>query len=342
MLGLRLRILLLSLLSILGCKMLSAQEQQKIHILGFGSSFMEDMLYRVPEIFPDDTAALDLNFLCISGGSLDDHWKLISNDQPNYIFFHYDNDASLWTTDTLSYSQVIDQKKWDIFILQQNAQYSGRYPTIRSTLNTVLTLLENRFPQAQFYWHSSWAFAKDSDHPGFSFYDHDQHYMFRKIIECGYNIMMKDFKGRFDGIIPTGIVLQSLRDDTNIITPKDFTRDGFHLDLGIGRFAAACTFYESVLSERLGHSIMEQSLNSIDDSVHTSTDYDLIRETCCKVIHNDSLILQLLANDIVYKSLFYGVDGKLLGSTPGRRPFVQRDFYLSGRKEGSLIIHFEE
>lgn len=339
--GLRLKSLLLLLLLSMS-QMWSVRAQQKIHILGLGSSFMEDMLYRVPELFPDDTASIDLNFLYISGGSLDDHWKRINSNQSDYTFFHYDNGASVWAADTLSFSQVIGLKEWDLFILQQSAQYAGKYPTIRKRLDDVLSCLEKAFPQAQFYWHTTWAFAKDSDHPGFSFYDNDQQYMYHKIIESGYRILEEDYKGRFAGIIPTGIVIQTLRDSTDIVTERDFTRDGYHLDLGIGRYAAACTFHEAVLVPRLHHSQPGSEDIPANDSTQNDANAEVIRKICQDIVHNDSLILQLLADDIIYKSLFYHIDGKLLGNAPGRNPYVRSDFYVSGRKESTIIIRNEE
>lgn len=321
-----------------GVTLAQVQATPKLHILGLGSSFMEDMLYRVPELFPHDTASIDLNFLYISGGSIGDHWKLISSDRPSYKFFHYDNASASWCAETLAFSDVILRYKWDIIILQQCAQLSGQYNTIPHDLNKVLPWLENRFPQALFFWHLSWAFASDSDHPGFSNYDNNQDVMFRKIVNTGYQIMEKDFTGRFAGIIPTGIVIQTLRDSTDIITSRDYTRDGFHLDLGIGRYAAAATFYEAVLSNRLHHSLLDDDIQMAEDPDITTTERDLILQTCYDVVHNDSLIMNLLANDFVYKSLFYNIYGNQLDLSPEPRPYVQQDFYVSGRTNARVII----
>lgn len=316
--------------------------QQKLNILGLGNSFTEDLLYRVPELFPDDTSSINLNYLYINGGSLDDHWNLINSDAPDYRFYHYDNTTSRWERDTIAFSQAIHREKWDIFILQQSSQYSGKYPTIHKRLNDVLSWLEKAFPQAEFYWHTTWAYAKDCNHPGYSLYEGNQQYMYRKIVESGYNIMEKDFEGHFDGLIPTGIVIQTLRDSTDIVTDRDFTRDGYHLDLGVGRYAAACTFFESVLASHLQHSLSDYVTLPANDSTLTAEEADIVRKTCQDVVHNDSLFIQLFADDIVYRSLYYDINGKLLGSAPGRNPYVQHKYYVSGRKEGSLIIRTEE
>lgn len=328
------------MLWLLSYSVTSAQVQTtpKLHILGLGSSFMEDMLYRVPELFPADTASIDLNFLYISGGSLGDHWKLISSDLPAYKFLHYDNTSASWCTDTLAFSDVIHRHEWDIIILQQSAQFSGQYNTIPQYLNKVLPWLETRFPHAQFFWHLSWAFASDSDHPSFSFYNSNQNVMYRRIVNTAYRIMEEDYKGHFSGLIPTGIVIQTLRDSTDIITTHDYTRDGYHLDLGIGRYAAAATFYEAVLSDRLHHSLLDDDTLLAEDPTITSTERDLIRQICFDVVHNDSLILNLLADDIIYKSLYYDIFGKQLGRSPGRSPYVRQDFYVSGRTNSRVII----
>ena len=65
---------------------------QKVRILGFGSSFMEDAFYRVPELLGADTSRVELAFLYKSGGSLTDHIAPMRPQQPAYTYYKYTND----------------------------------------------------------------------------------------------------------------------------------------------------------------------------------------------------------------------------------------------------------
>lgn len=48
-------------------------------------------------------------------------------------------------------------------------------------------------------------------------------------------------------IIPTGTVLQNLR-TSSLNNDMDLTRDGYHMDYGLSRYAAACAVFESIIS----------------------------------------------------------------------------------------------
>ena len=50
-----------------------------------------------------------------------------------------------------------------------------------------------------------------------------------------------------DEIIPTGTVLQNLR-TSSLDNAMNLTRDGYHMDYGISRYAAACAVFEMLVS----------------------------------------------------------------------------------------------
>ena len=50
-----------------------------------------------------------------------------------------------------------------------------------------------------------------------------------------------------DGIIPTGTMLQNLR-TTSLNNDLGLTRDGYHMDYGLSRYAASCTVFESIIT----------------------------------------------------------------------------------------------
>jgi hypothetical protein len=81
--------------------------------------------------------------------------------------------------------------------------------------------------------------------------------MFEAIHQCVKNLK-KDYK--IKTIIPSGTAIQSLRMSAVNNPPMDFTRDGYHLDLGSGRYAAACTWYETLIKPYTHISMMGNTL----------------------------------------------------------------------------------
>ena len=71
----------------------------------------------------------------------------------------------------------------------------------------------------------------------------DQAGMFEVIVSQAKTVM-KEID--FNGIISTGAALQNLR-TTSLDTPMNLTRDGYHMDYGTARYAAACTVYDALI-----------------------------------------------------------------------------------------------
>jgi hypothetical protein len=66
-------------------------------------------------------------------------------------------------------------------------------------------------------------------------------------------------------IIPSGTAIMNLRASyLNTPMSKAFTRDGYHLSLGEGRYAAACVFFEYMVAPRYGISVLGNSLRLPD------------------------------------------------------------------------------
>ena len=55
----------------------------------------------------------------------------------------------------------------------------------------------------------------------------------------------------FDGVISTGAMFQNLR-TTGYNNEIGLTRDGYHMDLGLARYGAACTVFESIIGPKKG------------------------------------------------------------------------------------------
>jgi len=68
----------------------------------------------------------------------------------------------------------------------------------------------------------------------------------------------------FDGIISTGTMLQNLR-TSSLNDDLHLTRDGFHMNLGISRYGAACTVFESIITPLTGKNLDGNSYRYASD-----------------------------------------------------------------------------
>jgi hypothetical protein len=97
-------------------------------------------------------------------------------------------------------------------------------------------------PSVKFALHQTWAYASNSTHSGFANYNKDQEQMYRAIVETVNNAADQV---DIDIVIPAGTAIQNARSS---YIGDNFCRDGYHLSYGIGRYIAACTWYEKLLN----------------------------------------------------------------------------------------------
>lgn len=119
------------------------------------------------------------------------------------------------------------------------SELSGIFETYEPYLSNLASVIRKELPEVKLYFHQTWAYEIDSQHGGFKNYYNSQLLMYEKIIKASNEAsMLIDAK-----LIPTGKVIQTLRDTIPEFDYKNgglsLCRDGFHLSLDYGRFAAA-------------------------------------------------------------------------------------------------------
>ena len=125
--------------------------------------------------------------------------------------------------------------------MQQGSGSSGM-PDAFSNLGLLVDCVNKIKPEkTKLMWHMTWAYQGDSNHGHFVRYDHDQMKMYNAICSCVQNqvLAVKDITG----VIPSGTTIQNLRAG---YMGDTLTRDGFHLSIPVGRYAAAVTMYFAI------------------------------------------------------------------------------------------------
>lgn len=239
-----------------------------VKILSIGNSFSQDAHRWLYKLAKDNNIEIKTSNLYIGGCSLEMHWKNYKESNKYYEFW--------FNGETKSYdsgiAEALELEEWDIVTLQQVSQLSGMYETYEPYLSSLATVVKNKLPNAKLYFHQTWAYEIDSTHEGFVNYEKSQNNMFNSIKEAS----KKAAETINAKLIPTGTVIQTLRETVPEFNYKNggvsLCRDGFHLSLDYGRFAAAATWLHTITGQKIKVTKFEdfntELLNKILDVVN--------------------------------------------------------------------------
>lgn len=222
---------------------LTVGKERVFKILTIGNSFSEDAV----ENYLYDLAAASgrkvmIANMYIGGQSLEGHWKNISEDNPAYQLRLISQDGSKNSFNEQTILSALTRENWDYISFQEVSQLSGIFDGYQEYLPKLVEYAKNYStnPDIQYILHQTWAYAEDSNHSGFPNYDNDQMKMYNAIVETAWKA--KELAD-IDMIVPAGTAIQNGR--TSYVGDK-FTRDGYHLNLLIGRFTAASAWFEAL------------------------------------------------------------------------------------------------
>jgi len=217
-----------------------------IKILTIGNSFSEDATRWICEIAESAGVKVIIGNLYFSGCSLENHWTNALNNNAIYTYYKLTS-TSITETSNQTLKEGILDEDWDFVTFQQFSGFSGLYSTFQPYLNNLIDYVKVYATNSdvKLALNMTWAYANDSTHDSYVYYNHNQASMYnaitsahqQAIAETGINI-----------IIPCGTAIQNGRTNKFLNSVGDeLTRDGHHLDLGIGRYIAGLTFFETLI-----------------------------------------------------------------------------------------------
>ncbi len=211
---------------------------KSIKILAIGNSFSTDCmqyLYRILQT--GGVEQIILGNLYYGGCSLEQHLDFATNDSKVYTY--YKNTSGGWSTQNqYTAADAIADEEWDYISLQQTSKTCGLTSSYGATLTSLVDYVQQHAPNAKLVWNMTWAYQQDSTHTSFPNYNNDQMTMYNMIIDCVNTCILPE--SRFDIVIPCMTSIQNAR--TSFLGDT-LTRDGYHMDLYIGRYIAALTWY---------------------------------------------------------------------------------------------------
>lgn len=221
-----------------------------LKILAIGNSFSEDATSYLEDIANCGGERCKVVNLYIGGCSLERHCRNTDEDLREYD----PQFKAKPTGEKVSVKDALLSDNWDIVTLQQVSGLAGVPETYHPYLEKLSAYVKGYRPNAKQYLHMTWAYEKD-----FVSDEYARHYNSNQKImhECVVSAYEKARESMGDvccGIIPAGKVIAKIRKSELFDIDRggiSINRDGFHLSLIYGRFAAASAWYETLFGKSI-------------------------------------------------------------------------------------------
>ena len=235
---------------------LASSKPKTIKVLAIGNSFSVDAVEQnLWNLADADGVTMIIGNMYIGGCSLERHVKNLRADLPDYSYRKV-VDGVKTTTDSFTLEKALADEDWDFISVQQCSPLSGKYDSYAKDLPELVAYVRAKAPEAKLMLHVTWAYAANSTHKAFPDYGNDQMRMYDEIISA--NKKAAKLVG-IKIIIPCGTAIQNAR--TSVIGDR-LNRDGYHLDKLVGRYTAACTWYEAIFGKSvIGNAFVPEGLS---------------------------------------------------------------------------------
>lgn len=236
----------------------SGLSARTLRILAIGNSFSRDAIEQnLHELAAADGDTAIIGNLFIGGCSLERHVKNLREDKHDYVYRKIGADGSKTEKKKASILDALKDENWDYISVQQASPFSGKYDTYKEYLPELLSYVKRNGPRkAKPVLHQTWAYQNGASNTGFRYYDRDQMKMYRAIVDANNRAARL---GKIKTIVPAGTAIQNARSS---FVGDNMNRDGYHLENGLGRFTAACAWYEKLFGRDVTkNSYIPQGMN---------------------------------------------------------------------------------
>ena len=240
-------------------------------VLSIGNSFSQDAHKWLHKLAQKNGVDIESANLYIGGCTLEMHWNNVLGNKADYSLELNGARGERF----VSLYEALTMDEWDVVTLQQASPFSGRPQSYFPYLPNLVNLVRELQPSAKIYFYQTWSYERDRESSSFNAYNCDQKEMFRRIEDAS------EMASKVIGapIIYVGRVIQNLRENVEEFDYKkgglSLNRDGFHLTLDYGRFAAAATFFCTLTGkhvkidgfEDFDADILKKIIKTVEDTV---------------------------------------------------------------------------
>lgn len=254
----------------LGCEMYNGYnpplrtDDNEINILFIGNSFTQDATEHLPGMLK----CVGINNVYMlrlfhGGYTLPEYLANFSNQNVCAARPCNPGDSEWESNESLddSPATALAAKEWDIIVLQEHTgrkegwEWPGTLESaLQGLINKIITAQPNHRPTIVYLMAQTYSEGSNVLTSNFS---NNRALMFATTSFVAKKVLEKTM---IDKIISTGAVLENLRTTSlNIPNGMQLTRDSYHMDYGISRYAAACAVFETLITPTTGKKLSDLS-----------------------------------------------------------------------------------
>lgn len=208
-------------------------------VLFIANSFGEDTTRYLHGIARADGKNWKVVNLYIGGCSLYRHYRNMLSGEKAYEF---EMNGHVKSGIFVSLTEALLSDEWDVVITQQCSPKSGEEDSYEPFATAIAEFVRIHAPKAKFYVMQTWTFETDAPRFKMTSYTNPDD-MIVAIKDC-YDKMAKNTRAW--GIIPNGEAMYTLWQRRANYGIDAVHRDGFHANLGVGRYLLGLTAYATL------------------------------------------------------------------------------------------------
>ena len=214
-----------------------------VRVLAIGNSFSQDAVEQyLYELAEEAGVKMIIGNAYRGGQGFQSHWIDVT-EANNTFEYRKVQDGIRTNRPHSALSDIITDEPWNYITFQQVSQESGLTTTFEPYLTNLIGYSQSlqTNPDAVYGYHQTWAYSHDSTHRGFANYGNRQEVMYDSICQAVQFAMAQHPELSF--VVPSGTAIQNAR---TTWLGDNMNRDGYHLDLKMGRYTAACAWLETI------------------------------------------------------------------------------------------------
>ena len=214
-----------------------------VRVLAIGNSFSQDAVEQyLWELAREAGVKMIIGNAYRGGQGFHSHWIDVT-EANNTFEYRKVVDGQRSNTPRMALADIVTDEPWQFITFQQVSQESGLTSTFEPYLTNLIQYTQDlqTNPNAVYGYHQTWAYSHDSTHGGFANYGNRQEVMYDSICQAVQWATAMHPELRF--VVPSGTAIQNAR---TTYLGDNMNRDGYHLDLKMGRYTAACAWLEVI------------------------------------------------------------------------------------------------
>lgn len=224
--------------------------KEQLRILVLGNSFTLDATTYLQDMV--NAAGIDNNKICLYEGYFEGAsfytWSNAIEKNYNIVL---DKKVGLLYMESRGDMKDIINQEWDLVIIQQVSSLSYKWSSYKDLSPLLINILQN-CPNKNLCIAVQMPWVHNRS---------EMPFVLNKNFEC-CTAMTNTFG--LDLVIPTGTAIQLAR-NTSLEDGNYLTRDDWHLNEGMGRYIAACTWFEKIICPVFGGTILNNAAKPMGD-----------------------------------------------------------------------------